>query len=125
MEEPLEQHFPILPTMDDFDKLTEDATLKYKTFMDIIASGRAELDQMKLDIVEKITIHERVIIFFFFFFYIHLTPHSPNGMARSKDYAGAHRAKASAYKRAAIPTPQAITTDPDKVLTQKEKQTTL
>ena len=62
MEEPLEQHFPILPTMDDFDKLTEDATLKYKTFMDIIASSRAELDQMKLDIVEKITIHERVII---------------------------------------------------------------
>ena len=61
MEEPLEQHFPILPTMDDFDKLTEDATLKYKTFMDIIASGRAELDQMKLDIVEKITIHEGVI----------------------------------------------------------------
>ena len=84
MEEPLEQHFPILPTMDDFDKLTEDATLKYKTFMDIIASGRAELDQMKLDIVEKITIHERVIIFFFFFFYIHLTPHSPTGMAGVK-----------------------------------------
>ena len=25
------------------------------------ASGRAELDQVKLDIVEKITIHERVI----------------------------------------------------------------
>ena len=62
MEEPLEPHFPILPTMDDFDKLTADATLKYKTFMDIIASSRAELDQMKLDIVEKITIHERVII---------------------------------------------------------------
>ena len=30
MEEPLEPHFPILPTMDDFDKLTEDTTLKYK-----------------------------------------------------------------------------------------------
>ena len=44
MEEPLEPHFPILPTMDDFDKLTEDATLKYKRFMDMIASGRAELD---------------------------------------------------------------------------------
>ena len=29
-EEPLEPHFPILPTMDDFNKLTEDATLKYK-----------------------------------------------------------------------------------------------
>ena len=62
--------------------------------------------------------------FFFFFFYIKLTPHSPNGMARSKDYAGAHRAKASKYKGAAIPTPRATTTDLDKVLTQKEKQTT-
>ena len=61
MEEPLEPHFPILPTMDEFDKLTEDATLKYKRFMDMIASGRAELDQMKLDIVEKIAVHERVI----------------------------------------------------------------
>ena len=29
--------------------------------MDIIASGRAELDQIKLDIVEKIPIHERMI----------------------------------------------------------------
>ena len=29
--------------------------------MDMIVSGRAELDHMKLDIVEKITIHERVI----------------------------------------------------------------
>ena len=29
--------------------------------MDMIASGRAELDQMKIDIVEKITVHERVI----------------------------------------------------------------
>ena len=66
-----------------------------------------------------------LFVFFFFFFYSHLTPHSPTGMAGGKDYAGAHRAKASAYKRAAIPTPQAITTDPDKVLTQKEKQTTL
>ena len=27
----------------------------------MIASGRAELDQMKLDIVEKIAVHERVI----------------------------------------------------------------
>ena len=61
MEEPLEPHFPILPTMDDFDKLTEDATLKYKRFMDMIASGRAELDQMKIDIVDKITVHESVI----------------------------------------------------------------
>ena len=61
MKEPLEPHFPILPTMDDFDKLTEDATLKYQRFMDMIASGRAELDQMKIDIVEKITVHERVI----------------------------------------------------------------
>ena len=61
MEEPLEPHFPILHTIDDFDKLTEDATLKYKRFMDMIASGRAELDQMKIEIVEKITVHERVI----------------------------------------------------------------
>ena len=61
MEEPFEPHFPILPTMDDFDKLTEDATLKYKRLMNMIASGRAVLDQMKLDIVKKITIHERVI----------------------------------------------------------------
>ena len=61
MEEPLEPHFPILPTMEDFDKLKEDATVKYKRFMDMIASGRAELDQMKIDIVEKITVHERVI----------------------------------------------------------------
>ena len=61
MEEPLEPHFPILPTMDDFNKLTEDATLKYRRFMDMIASGRAELDQMKIDIVEKIAVHERVI----------------------------------------------------------------
>ena len=61
MEEPLEPHFPILPTMDDVNKLTEDATLKYKRFMDMIASGRAELDQMKIDIVEKIAVHERVI----------------------------------------------------------------
>ena len=61
MEETLEPHFPILPMIDDFDKLTEDAPLKYKRFMDIITSGRAELDQMKLDILEKITIHERVI----------------------------------------------------------------
>ena len=59
--EPLEPDFPILPTMTDFNKLTEDATLKYKRFMDMIASGRAELDQMKIDIVEKITVHERVI----------------------------------------------------------------
>ena len=29
--------------------------------MDMIASGRAELDQIKLDIVEKIPIHERMI----------------------------------------------------------------
>ena len=62
--------------------------------------------------------------FFFFFFYSHLTPHSPTGMAGGKDYAGAHRAHASTYKGAAIPTPRATTTDPDKVLTQKEKQTT-
>ena len=61
MEEPLEPHFPILPTINDFDKLTEDATLKYKRFIDMITSGRAELDQTKLDIVEKITMHERVI----------------------------------------------------------------
>ena len=61
MEEPLEPHFPILPSMDDFDKLTEDATLKYKRFIDMNASGRAELDQVKLDIVEKITIYETVI----------------------------------------------------------------
>ena len=61
MKEPLEPYFPILPTMDDFYKLTEDATPKYKRFMDMIASGRAELDQMKIDIVEKITVHERVI----------------------------------------------------------------
>ena len=61
LEEPLEPDFPILPTMTDFNKLTEDATLKYKKFMDMIASGRAELDQMKVDIVEKITVHERVI----------------------------------------------------------------
>ena len=27
----------------------------------MIASGRAELDQIKIDIVEKITVHERVI----------------------------------------------------------------
>ena len=65
-----------------------------------------------------------VYFFFFFFFYSHLTPHSPTGMAGGKDYAGAHRAKASTYKGAAIPTPRATTTDPDKVLTQKEKQTT-
>ena len=58
MEEPLEPHFPILPTMDDFNKLTEDATLKYKRFMDMIPSGRAELDQMKIDIVDKIAVHE-------------------------------------------------------------------
>ena len=45
-------------------------------------------------------------------------------MAGGKDYAGAHRAKASTYKGAAIPTPRATTTDPDKILTQKEKQTT-
>ena len=61
MEEPLEPHFPILPTMDDFDRLKEDITLKYQRFIDMIASSRGELDQMKLDIVEKITIHERVI----------------------------------------------------------------
>ena len=61
MEEPLEPHLPILPTIDDFNKLTEDATFKYKRFMDMIASGRAELDQMKIDIVEKIAVHERVI----------------------------------------------------------------
>ena len=61
LDEPMEPHFPILPMIDDFDKLTEDATLTYKKFMDMIASGRAELDQMKLNIVEKITIHERVI----------------------------------------------------------------
>ena len=61
MEESLEPHFPILPTMDYFDKLTEDATLKYKRFMYIIESGRAKLDQMNIDIVEKITVHERVI----------------------------------------------------------------
>ena len=61
MEEPLEPQLPIFPTMNDFDKLTKDATLKYKRFMDMMASGRAELDEMKLDIVEKITIHERVI----------------------------------------------------------------
>ena len=47
--------------MDDFDKLMKDATLKYMKFMDMIASGRAELDQINLDIVEKITIHGRVI----------------------------------------------------------------
>ena len=29
----------------------------------MIASGRAELDQMKVDIVEKITVHERVITY--------------------------------------------------------------
>ena len=29
--------------------------------MDMIATGRAELDQIKIDIVEKITVHERVI----------------------------------------------------------------
>ena len=29
LDEPIEPHFPTLPTMDDFDKLTEDATLKY------------------------------------------------------------------------------------------------
>ena len=57
----MEPHFPILPTIDDFDKLTQDATLTYKKFMDMIASGRAELDQIKLNIVEKITIHERAI----------------------------------------------------------------
>ena len=62
------------------------------------------------------------IIFFFFFFYSHLTPHSPTGMAGGKDYAGARRAKAGTYKAAAIPTPRATTTDPDKVLTQKEKK---
>ena len=61
MEEPLKPHFPILPTMDDFDKLPENATLKYKRFMDMIALGRAELDQKKVDIVEKITVHERLI----------------------------------------------------------------
>ena len=61
MKEPLEPHFPILPMMDDFNKLTEDATLMYKKFMHMIASGRAELDQMKTDIVEKIAVHERVI----------------------------------------------------------------
>ena len=61
MKEPLEPHFPILPMMDDFNKLTEDATLMYKKFMHMIASGRAELDQMKIDIVEKIAVHERVI----------------------------------------------------------------
>ena len=61
IEEPLEPHFPILPMMDNFDKLTEHATLQYKRFMDMIASGRAEPDQMKLVIVEKITIRERVI----------------------------------------------------------------
>ena len=46
MEEPLEPHFPILPTMDDFDKLKEDATLKYKRFMDMIASGCYEWVQV-------------------------------------------------------------------------------
>ena len=43
-------------------------------------------------------------------------------MAGGKDYAGARRAKAGTYKGAAIPTPRATTTDPDKVLTQKEKK---
>ena len=57
----MKAHFPILPTMEDFDKLTKDDTLKYKIFTDLRASGRAELDQMKLEIVEKITVHERVI----------------------------------------------------------------
>ena len=57
----MKAHFPILPTMEDFDKLTKDDTLKYKIFTDLRASGRAELDQMKLEIVEKITAHERVI----------------------------------------------------------------
>ena len=45
LEEPLEPDFPILPTMTNFNQLTEDATLKYKRFMDMIASDRAELDQ--------------------------------------------------------------------------------
>ena len=61
LERPLEPELPILPTIADFKMLTEDATQKYKRFMDIIASGIAELDQMKIKIVEKITIHERVI----------------------------------------------------------------
>ena len=43
--------------MEDFDKLKEDATVKYKRFMDMIAFGRAELDQMKIEIVEKITVY--------------------------------------------------------------------
>ena len=47
--------------MADFNNLTKNATLKYNRFMDMKASGRAELDQMKIEIVEKITVHERVI----------------------------------------------------------------
>ena len=63
LKEPLEPEFPILPMMADFNKLIDDATLKYKRFIDMIASGKAELDQMKIDIVEKITVYERVITY--------------------------------------------------------------
>ena len=54
--------------------------------------------------------------FCFFFLYSHLTPHLPTGMAGVIDYAGGRRARAATYKGAAIPTPRATTTDPDKVL---------
>lgn len=40
--------------------------------------------------------------FFLFFFYIHITLHSPNGMAGGKDYAEARRAEVGMSKGAAI-----------------------
>ena len=42
-------------------------------------------------------------------------------MVGGKDYPGAHGAQAGTYKGAAMPTPLTTTIDPDKVLTQKEK----
>ena len=47
--------------MEDFDKLTDDATTKHKRFMELIQGGKAELEQIKTVIVEKIAVHDNVI----------------------------------------------------------------
>ena len=62
-----------------------------------------------------------MFFFFFFFFLNSLNPIFAKWHGRGKDYVGARRAEVGMYKGAAISTAQGTTTDPDKVLTQKEK----
>ena len=52
----MEAEFSEIPIMEDFDKLTDDATRKYKGFIKLIQAGKVELEQIQATTMEKIAV---------------------------------------------------------------------